>query len=303
MGKIATTVDEQLTKLKDRGVIIEDEEKAKEILLDIGYYRLGFYFFPFEVTFPSIKNRDHKIKEGTRFSDAYMLYYFDFDLRNILLRYLSRVEVSIRTYLTYYISNQHKTSPTWFADPNVVQQSYIQEFDKRVYTDSFKQNSAIKGHHHKYPLDKYAPAWKTIEYMTFGEVTRLYDNLLDASDRQAIAQHFGVNQETIFSRYLETLRVLRNACAHGSQLFRIAFSKNAVNGPAGKFDSAQKSHLYAGISILQYVLHHISTEREKDMTEAITATYLKLNDNAPHLVEMVVRLSKYQPEDMKKIQK
>ena len=29
-------------------MIINDVEKAKEVLLDVGYYRLGFYWFPFE---------------------------------------------------------------------------------------------------------------------------------------------------------------------------------------------------------------------------------------------------------------
>ena len=45
--KKATTIEEQIKRLRDRNVTIVDEEKAKENLLDIGYYRLGFYFFPF----------------------------------------------------------------------------------------------------------------------------------------------------------------------------------------------------------------------------------------------------------------
>ena len=54
--KIASTVDQQITLLRQRGMLIEDEEKAKEILLDVGYYRLGFYWFPFEVTYPETEN-------------------------------------------------------------------------------------------------------------------------------------------------------------------------------------------------------------------------------------------------------
>ena len=46
--KRATTIDEQLNILRNRGMVIDDENKAKEILSDIGYFRLGFYFFPFE---------------------------------------------------------------------------------------------------------------------------------------------------------------------------------------------------------------------------------------------------------------
>jgi abortive infection bacteriophage resistance protein len=47
MIKTATTLDEQIQLLKKRGLDIQDDEKAKECLLDIGYYRLGAYLFPF----------------------------------------------------------------------------------------------------------------------------------------------------------------------------------------------------------------------------------------------------------------
>jgi abortive infection bacteriophage resistance protein len=50
MTKYATTVQEQLTLLKGRGMVFDYPlEKVKEILLDIGYYRLGFYWNPFEI--------------------------------------------------------------------------------------------------------------------------------------------------------------------------------------------------------------------------------------------------------------
>lgn len=45
MGNIAKTVDEQISLLQSRGMIIDNIDKAKEVLLDVGYYRLGFYWF------------------------------------------------------------------------------------------------------------------------------------------------------------------------------------------------------------------------------------------------------------------
>lgn len=42
------TVEEQTEHLKELGLIISDDSKAYEILSDIGYYRFGFYMFPFE---------------------------------------------------------------------------------------------------------------------------------------------------------------------------------------------------------------------------------------------------------------
>ena len=87
--KQATTVEQQIAILKNRGMQIDlGEEKAKEILLDIGYFRLGFYCFPFETGYPNKNNRTHQYKKGSIFSDVVNLYYLDVDLRHLLLKYL-----------------------------------------------------------------------------------------------------------------------------------------------------------------------------------------------------------------------
>ena len=57
MAKRATTIQEQIKLLKNRGMSIPNEKKAAEVLLDIGFYRLGFYAFPFEKSFPNLNNR------------------------------------------------------------------------------------------------------------------------------------------------------------------------------------------------------------------------------------------------------
>ena len=79
MGKIATTLEQQIALLKNRGMVFDcDIEKVKETLLDIGYYRLGFYWNPFEI------DKKHNFIKGTLFSDVIKLYYIDVDLKNIL---------------------------------------------------------------------------------------------------------------------------------------------------------------------------------------------------------------------------
>lgn len=44
--KFATTIEEQIKLLRSRGMTFGNEEKVKENLLDIGYYRLGSIGFP-----------------------------------------------------------------------------------------------------------------------------------------------------------------------------------------------------------------------------------------------------------------
>ncbi len=157
MGAKATTVEEQIALLESRGMEIDiSVAKAKEILLDIGYYRLGFYWNCFECDYA------HNFAKETKFSDVVALYYLDVDLRELLLKYIYRIEVHFRTQIVYQVSNKYRSSPTWFIDNKVVSNEYIADFDK-FYSREFKRNNKpIDKHHKKYINDKYAPAWKTI---------------------------------------------------------------------------------------------------------------------------------------------
>ena len=143
MGNKATTINQQIQKLRDRGAVINDEEKAKENLLDIGYFRLCSYLFPFEKTYPKLKNRNHEFKAGTQFEDAVTLYYLDFDLRTILFKYITRIEVAFRTYVTYTLSNKYIQSPTWFVDPKYIDNSFITKFELDLYNE-IRNNSSVK---------------------------------------------------------------------------------------------------------------------------------------------------------------
>lgn len=111
MGKQAMTLRSQVNLLRNRGMIITDEIKAQEVLLDVGYYRLGFYWFQFEKSYPAKHNRTHEFVAGTNFDDAVKLYYFDYKLRSILLYYINRIEINFRNFLTYTLSNNYVDNP------------------------------------------------------------------------------------------------------------------------------------------------------------------------------------------------
>lgn len=262
--KYATTIEEQIQKLKDRGLLIEDEDKAKEVLLDIGYYRFGSYLFPYELTYPSKKNRTHKLKSPTHFEDALDLYYFDSDLRMLLLRYITRIEINLRTYITYYVSNQYKDAPCWFVDRTFMQPDFIDSFDREIYTEKFRKHPVISDHHKKYPEDTYAPAWKTIEHMTFGAVFQLFLSISDKEVQSAVANHYKIEKLTIFTSYFNAIRYLRNQCAHGDVLFDMKLATPLKSGPAGKFNSFTNSNIIGAIEVVKYFLKQISTHRHDD---------------------------------------
>lgn len=167
MGNIATTVEEQIKKLKNRGLVLErdvskgeDLKRVKENLLDIGYYRLGFYWFPFEKVCPNCKQHKnnhkfykernqnclecnkHRFEDSSNFFNAIDLYYLDWDLKHSLIKYINRIEVNFRTTLIYTVSNQYKQSPNWFMDSKIMMPKFIDVLPK-YYNKNFKQNNKV----------------------------------------------------------------------------------------------------------------------------------------------------------------
>jgi abortive infection bacteriophage resistance protein len=276
--KQATTVEEQIERLINRGMILDlGYEKTKEILSDIGYFRLGFYCFPFEV--PQTINRTHLYKKGTKISDIIELYYLDVDIRNILSQYINRIEINFRTNLVYKISNKYQGCNTWFVDPFVMERKYIDEFDTKVYTDSFKKNPIIKLHHKKYINDRYAPAWKTLEFITFGGILRTYRNVKDKAIKQKISEQYGIRNIDVMENYMQSIVEIRNICAHGGALFDHTLIQSLRNGPALKTNNRNKNKLYSVIQIIFFILKSISQNRAVEMETAVKSRVNKFKNN------------------------
>lgn len=291
MAKRATTVEEQIELLISRGLTITETEKAKEILLDVGYYRLGFYLFPFEKTYPNLRNRSHEYIDGASFDDAVRLYYFDFDLRLLLMRYLNRIEIAFRTALVYQLSNEYGNSPIWFVNPSVVSRSYANDFEKMVYTADFKRNPIIHRHHQNNPNDRFAPAWKTLEFMTFGAVMKLYEQLRDSKDKIAIANKFGVRQVVTFESYMYTIRQVRNACAHGLLLYDMKLTRRIKRGPA-KVTVLDSGNIIGALRVIKYIVGQISEKRATDMGDEVLSKYELLCSESPKLKPLIPDFSK-----------
>lgn len=274
MGNKATNFNEQIKKLEERGMELDyDKDKIKEFLLDIGYYRLGFYWNPFEI------DKDHNFAKGTKFSNAVLLYYLDVDLRNILLKYMNRIEINFRTKVVYYASNTHKNSPTWFIDPKVISSEFINAVENH-YNDEFKKNNkAIKLHHQKYINDKFAPAWKTLEFFTFGTILKIYKSLLDSEIKKRIANEYGIINIDKFINLMETIVYIRNTCAHGGVLFDLRLPKGISAIPGITFNNNNRHSLDSSIKVILYILEQISNDRKNEMQEKIKETFDKHSEN------------------------
>lgn len=261
MGRKAKPLQEQVRLLQRRGMIVSDPEKARRLLLEIGWYRLSFYWFPFETSYPDRLNPNHQFKQGTLFRDALLLYAFDFNLRNTLIKPLERIETAFRTYLIYAVSTRYPDSPEWPADPRVVSPAHARHFERSVYIPLRRNNPEIQLHHRRFPKDKFAPAWKTLEFMTFGSLMTLYESLNSDSLKMDIARHFGVFDMEVFVNYMGIILSLRNLCAHGNILYSFR-PEHILPGPAMKGSISR--NLRGALIIVEFFLSQISQRLLKE---------------------------------------
>jgi abortive infection bacteriophage resistance protein len=223
-SKEAFTIEEHITQLIERGLIISNTEEAKHYLTNISYYRLAGYWWPMQSN-----KTEHKFKEGSTFNDVISLYNFDSELRILLFDVIEKIEISLRTKLIYNLS--HEFDAWWFQNTTIFQNttaliktlSSIQEEVER------SKDIFIKEHNKKYKDDlRFPPAWKTLELTSFGSLSKLYGNLKNTvKSKDIIAEQLGAVNHTYLPSWLESIAQIRNYCAHHSRLW----NKNLPGGP------------------------------------------------------------------------
>jgi abortive infection bacteriophage resistance protein len=275
-------------------MIISDEQKAINVLNDVGYYRLGFYWFPFELTYPNKTRRNHNFIAGTTFENAVLLYNIDFRLRNILSPYLYRIEVHLRTAITYQISNIYKNNPKWFSDSKYVQKNFL-SYLPDCYKTVLKAE-AIKNHHKNHKDDKYAPAWKTLEYLSFGDILFLLKNIKEFSVRDLINKHFGYIDEDIFLNHIGTVKVVRNLCAHGHNVYDLNLQKSIKQGPVKELVGFRNHNIVGCLLVISNMLNTISPQLTSDLAKEINELisedkYIDVSDKIQILMEAVKLIS------------
>ena len=263
--KKATTIEQQISLLQERGMVIVDIEKAKEYLLDIGYYRLGFYWFPFEKTYPNLTLRNHYFNAGTTLENAIKLYYFDFDVRNILQKYISRIEINFRTKLIYYASNCYPENSMWYVDSTVLNESFLngEKYQNTLLglniEPVIKRDITIHN-------TQYAPAWKAVEFMPFGTILEIYRNLKNPKLKCDISLLYGISETSKFCTYMDAIRILRNYSAHGKVLFDLRLPKAIPDGVCG-YMAENKTRFAGAYIVFKYFLGKVSPNRVLEMQE------------------------------------
>jgi len=211
--KIPTTLDEQIELLKKRGCNINDEEKAKDFLRRVGYYRFSGYFHIF-------KQADNSFADGVTFSKLESAYSFDQELRALVIRAVSEVEVTAKSVLSYHHSHLYGADGYRNADSFNEKHNhtkFVGQLDSNVKLN--KATPFVK--HHLTEYNGQFPLWVATELFTMGMVSLFYADM-KLAEKKAIAKEYGTD-DIFLASWLHSTTVLRNTCAHYGRLYPTAF--------------------------------------------------------------------------------
>ena len=226
--KKALSFEAQAERLIERG-LIADKDDLVQRLSSVSYYRLSGYLYSFR------RPGSEDYIEGTTLRVIWDRYCFDRRLRVLFLDAIERIEVSIRTQLTYHFAHEH--GAFGHCDernfPNLKIADYIDWRDS-LLTETSRSKEAFKKHFFKKYGESHRnlPVWMASELMSMGSLLTLLKGV-DGAITGKVAAHFDMADELLLS-WLRSLYAARNISAHHSRLW------NRVLGYAPSLPSKNK---------------------------------------------------------------
>jgi len=253
LNKPPKTYLEQLQILKDRGLTVKDDSFALHCLEHHNYYRLSAYRFPLT----EVGNPD-RFLPGASFDDLWGLYHFDRTLRQFVTEAVKRVEISVRSRWAYVLG--HAYGPQAYEDPRVFRNPQrhtgaLAKLDEELD----RSDEVFVGHYRKkYEMNR-PPIWAACEVMSFGLLSRFYENIAREADKKKISRAYSLSVDNLKS-LLEHCSYVRNICAHHARLWNRRFTltvelpQSIPEGVVPNLNPAEDRRVYNTLVLLTHMI-------------------------------------------------
>jgi len=246
--KLPKSINEQISLLRSRNIIIEDTEEVKFFLENNNYYRLMGCAF-------HLKIDKETYKPGTNITTIISIYNFDKSLRHLILSILEDFEISFRTKLAYYLSHKYG-SECYLRQDIFIEQRLHSDF---IYTINKNIKQSVNEQFVKHHFSKYEgrfPFWVLIELLPFSVMSKFFKNL-NNSDKNYFSKHYYNFDAEFVENWIHHFSVLRNTCAHYGRLY----NKNLL--PILKFLKEDKNKYIRKLKIFDslFILNKIYCDK------------------------------------------
>lgn len=244
------TFNQQLTILRNRGVVVPTNGKPKRFLEQENYYNVinGYKDLFLVKDSNNLPVEPELYQAGTHFNELKALFLFDRELRILLLKYLLIFENSIKTTVAYEFSKKYPRKNAYLDianfvdnDPKKVLQQ-ISILTKTIH-DKVDRSGAIK---HYIEEHGEVPLWVLVNFLTMGNIANFY-NILTDSTKNIIAKFYTdkyrtQNKDNTFrlssadlSACLKVANLVRNICAHDERLYNVNLRNVRISQIANHF--------------------------------------------------------------------
>ena len=237
-NKTATSIDEQLNLLKQRGMKCGDAQLIKRWLKTVGYYRLSAYWFQYEKHPDAGQTRSKIFHEGTKFEKIVDIYTFDRQLRLLVSEAVERIEIALRASWTYHMVlkyGPHVHLNREAFDSREAHSKLVSAIKARAERSG---EVFVKHYRDKYSLPSMPPLWAVSELMTFGELSQWVSSTANSQIRSAVAEDLGLPTIEALKGTIQMIAYVRNMCAHHARLWNRRFVKRSPSIKRFKDDLA-----------------------------------------------------------------
>lgn len=211
------TISQQVEILKNKGLIIDDVEKAETILLKENYFFLNGYRHLFMNS-----ASDRTFVTGATFDELYSLFLFDRYSRNIFFKNLLIIENRLKSVISYQMSKKYGYKEkdylnlkNFTQDPEKRRRvkDVVEKMKRQIRINTSRHNATM----HYLKNYGYIPLWILVKVLSFGMVCELFSILKD-EDKLEVASIFNISVEYL-EDFLPILSNYRNLCAHEDIVF------------------------------------------------------------------------------------
>ncbi len=241
--KKPTTYEEQVFILKSKGLVIEDEKFALQVLKELNYYTFTGYLREFKID-------EENYEKGTTFEKVYHIIEFDRKLRNIILFAIEPIELLLKSKISYHIA--HKYDALGYLKLKNFKSEKLQKMIVRNFNRNVKKNRKLPYVMHH--IDKYNgkfPIWVAINLFSFGMISNLYENFKE-EDKIAISQTFNTEPEHLQS-FINSIVSLRNTVAHYTRLYNATLNKTPLMCPNNHKEYKITNKVFDVIYIMKFL--------------------------------------------------
>jgi len=267
--------------LKNRGLIIGNEQKAINYFANISYFRLSAYLYPL------LKDpkTEHFYKDGSTFEMALDMYRFDRKLRILLFNEIEKIEVAIRSAMNNWISDG-LNDVFWMTNS-----SYFSSYGNFERTQTIIQSEINRtkeefiGHFNTKYTEPFPPVWMISEIIPLGTLCGIYNNLKITRLKKKVANQFGLSVD-VFSSWILMLANLRNVCCHHNRAWNknhLVIPSDIRNPEYAWIDSSttDMKRIYYRICIIKYLLFSVSPNNTfTQKLKALLTEYPTIDINA-----------------------